>query len=158
MDHHMAAQQGPVGQDIVVTQNTVVSDMGTRHQKVSVAEDRVFFHPIRAVHGHMFSKHVIVTDEKSSGLAGVFEVLGRVSENSPSMDAVAGSQSGMARQIGTGADLAMRPQDHMAINDRMRADLAAFAELGRGMDDGCGVDDSGHRRVQRRNPTTQPVM
>jgi hypothetical protein len=36
--------------------------------------------------------------------------------------------------------------------------LAAFTELGRGMDDCCGVDYSGHRRVQRRNPTTQPVM
>ena len=154
----MAAQKGPIGQDIVVSQNTVVSDMGTSHQEVSVAEDGVFFQSIRAVHSHVFSKNVIVADEESSGLTRVFEVLGRVSENSPSMDAVAGSQSGMARQIGTGADLAMRPQDHMAINDRMRADLAAFAELGRGMDDGCGVDDSGHRRVQRRNPTTQPVM
>jgi hypothetical protein len=89
MDHHMAAQQGPVGQDIVVTQNTVVSDMGTRHQKVSVAEDRVFFHPIRAVHGDVFPKYIIVTDAESSGLAGVFEVLGCVSQNGPGMDSVA---------------------------------------------------------------------
>ncbi len=158
MDHHMAAQQGPVGQDIVVTQNTVVSDMGTRHQKVSVAEDRVFFHPIRAVHGDVFPKYVIVTDTESSGLAGVFEVLGCVSQNGPGMDSVARSELGMACQVGTGAYLAMRSQDYVAINDRMGTDLTAFAELGRGMNDGCGVDFCGHRRVQRRNPTTQPVM
>jgi hypothetical protein len=36
--------------------------MGTGHQKVSVAKDRVFLQPIRAVHGHVFSKNVIVTD------------------------------------------------------------------------------------------------
>jgi hypothetical protein len=132
--------------------------MGTRHQEVSVAEDSVFFQPIRSVHGHVFAENVIVTDEESSGLACVFKVLGRVSENGTGMDAVARSQSGVARQVGTGAHVAIRPQDHMAINDRIRADLAAFAELGRGMDDCCGVDYGGHRRVQRRNPTTQPVM
>lgn len=64
----------------------------------------------------------------------------------------------MARQVDTRANLAMRSQDHMAIDDRMGADLAAFADLGRRMDDCCGVDFGGHRRVQRRNPTTQPVM
>gem|GEM_PF-6263933 len=36
----------------------------------------------------------------------------------------------MAGQVGTGAYVAMRPQDHMGINDSMGADLAAFAELG----------------------------
>jgi hypothetical protein len=36
----------------------------------------------------------------------------------------------MAGQVGTGAYVAMRPQDHMGINDSMRADLAAIAELG----------------------------
>ena len=36
----------------------------------------------------------------------------------------------MAGQVGTGAHLAIRPQDDMGINDSMRADLAAFAELG----------------------------
>lgn len=85
----MAAQQGPIGQDIVVSQDTVVSDMGTRHQKVSVAQDSVFIHPIRAVYSHVLSKNVIVTDAKASGLARVFEVLGRVSQNGPGMDAVA---------------------------------------------------------------------
>jgi hypothetical protein len=64
----------------------------------------------------------------------------------------------MACQVGAGAYLAMRSQDHMAINDRMGTDLTAFAELGRGMNDGRRVDFCGHRRFQIRNPTTQPVM
>jgi hypothetical protein len=154
----MPAQQGSIGQDIVVSDDTVVSDVGPGHQEIPVAQDGVFIESVRTVHGHVLSEDIVVADAQSGRLPGVFEVLRRISQHSSGMDAVSGAQLGMAREVGARAHLTVGPHDDVSVDDGMGTDLTAFSELSRRVDDRCRMDLGGHRRHQIRNPTTQAVM
>ena len=70
---HMATQGGAIGDDIVMPQDTIVSDMAVHHQQVVIADSSD--HSTSGgpgVDGHELSDGVVTADDELAGLALVF--------------------------------------------------------------------------------------
>jgi hypothetical protein len=113
----------------VVSDDTVVSDVGPGHQEVPVAQDGVFIESVRTVHGHVLPEDIVFADAQTGRLSGVFEVLRRITQHCPGMDAVSGAQLGMAREVGSGTHLTVGAHDDVSVDDGVGTNLAAFPEL-----------------------------
>jgi hypothetical protein len=72
-DYDMTSQGRAVSNDVMITQNTVVSDMAIHHQKVAIADPG--YHSAAArpgIHGYELANGIVIADDELAGLPFVF--------------------------------------------------------------------------------------
>ena len=75
-NHDMTSQGGAVSDDIMIAQNTVMSDMAIHHQKVAIADPGYHSTAGRPrIDGNELSNGIVVADDKLAGLPFVFQIL-----------------------------------------------------------------------------------
>jgi len=94
LDDHMSREHRAAAKDDLVANPGVVPDMTVWRKQVVRADDRVFRQGVRAIHGNVFAKDVMVANEKTRRLAGVFQVHRRIANDATGVKAVvrAGNQ------------------------------------------------------------------
>lgn len=104
------------------------------------ADDGGFGGTVGPVNGDVFAEGVVIADAKFGGLRLKAEVLGKVSEHHPGMNAVAATDGGVAGDVNMRADDAFGTDLDMFINDGAGADPGIGADPGVRMNDSSGVD------------------
>src|SRR5262245_18960916 len=75
-NHDMTSQGGAVSDDIMIAQNTVMSDMAIHHQKVAIADPGYHSTAGRPrIDGNELSNGIVVADDKLAGFPFVFQIL-----------------------------------------------------------------------------------
>ena len=133
----MPAQQGPIRESDVASQQAVVSHVTVGHEEIVRADDGLFPDLAGAVHGDVLAENILVANKQPGGLALVLHILRRVADDTARVKPVAGSDTAHAGEVNMGPHPAFRAERDVLVNDRESADHDGRVQLG------IGVDDSG---------------
>ena len=89
---------------------------------------------------HVLAKYIVVADPQPRGLAGVFQVLGRLPDHAAGIKPVLRANGRLTRQIDVRADDAVQADFHAFINYRVRPNPDRSVQFRPGMYDGCWMD------------------
>ena len=82
----VAAEQRAVGENDIIAQSAVMTDVRSRHEKIVIADGRRRSGSSAAMDLHMLADEVVVADAQISLLAFVGSVLGRIAEHRARMN------------------------------------------------------------------------
>jgi hypothetical protein len=131
LDHHVTGQQRTVGQNNAIADPAVVSDMGMRHDKVIVADQRRGALFGSTVNGRVFPNQIVFSDADSA-LNFFFEapILRYMSDNSPHMNFCVLADFSGTGDVGMGINFDPFGKSDAIIHDRIGTDLNPAGYLG----------------------------
>jgi len=137
----MATEGGGIGQDHAIADNTIVGNVGIRHDQVVIAHPchATTFHR-SAIDGDELANLVVIANFQLSGLAGVSDVLRRQSDGRKWKEAVIGANFGRALHRDVRNQVASFAKLHLWPNHTVGADFAGRMNLRQRIDNGCRVD------------------
>ena len=89
---------------------------------------------------YVLPKNIVITNAHSRRFAFVSDVLWRVSDDAAGVKLIAGADFRRASQIHVRPNLALRPNNHICIDDHIRTYARARINLGARMDNGRRVN------------------
>ena len=118
----MPGQHRVVGDDRVVAQTAVVSDVGVDHQQVVVADDRQVVCLQRPVDGDVLADGVARADDHPAGAVGHVYVLGESAQDGAFEDVVVRAQRGSVLDDDVTFQDAPWTDGHVRFDDAQRTD------------------------------------
>src|SRR4051812_47386998 len=121
---NMSGQKTIIGDDHIIADGAVMSDVGAHHQKIVVAERCSRAVGAATMNGTMFANDIVVPDlnGRSSGL-NEREILGRASNDAPGSNHIA------ATNPNEWLDDHVRPNNRPRTNMRVRPDNRVWSDL-----------------------------
>lgn len=148
----MARDEGRVGDDVLVPELHIMSQVGPHHDEVAIAHlsEATFLGP--AVDGDMLSDDVVSTDADTAlDRRRESNVLGEFSDDGGPTDGGAFANHGVTYELGVGGNAAARPDLYWSLDDRVGSDFRTRVNLGFSGNEG-GRMDHGQLVCRKRGP------
>ena|ERR1035437_8499754 len=88
------------------------------------------------MHGDVFAEDVVIADAQPGWLVSIFQILRRVANDAARVKTIMRTDGRLAGEVSVWPDGAIRSDDDVFVNDRVRADLHGRIESGLGMNNG----------------------
>ena len=130
LNRDVAGQANRVGEDDVIAQLAVVSDVRVAEEESVGADAGGGLRNGAAVHGGVFTEHIVVADLEVGRLAGILQVLGLAADAREGKELIALAEGGRAFEHHIGVEHAVITQNHIRAHHAEGADLHVVADLG----------------------------
>ena len=149
-DRHMTSKLDRIGDDVVITDHTVMRHMHISHDPVVIADlgEGLVLHRAR-VEGSELANGVAVTDDQSRGLAFVLLVLWVSTQGRKLEDLVVTTDGGVPLDHTVRTNAGAFTDTHVRTNGRERPHSDGVSQLRLRIDDGAGMDV---RHLRLRTP------
>lgn len=132
----MAGDRRTVAQDHTIADDDIVADMAVGHQEIVGPDNGFAFNLVRPMDRGLFADDVPVSEPEAGGFAAILEVLRRIPQHGAGMDDIVRTKSRVAGEVDERTDTAARPDNHVLVNHRHRADFDRRIKLCTRMNDG----------------------
>ena len=137
---HVSADECAVCKNVMVANETVVTDMAVGHKKIVAAYDGVFVRLIGVMDGDVFPKNVVITNSQACRFAVVFDILRGVADDRTSVELVALANGGLPGEMDMGGEGAVGTQRDSSVDDCVWPDYGSLMYVGSGVNDGGWVN------------------
>jgi len=140
LDDDMSSQGAIVGKNDMVPDRAVMGHVGVGEEIVVISDDGLAPGARAAVDGAKFAEAVVGADFEVGRLGFVFKILRSLSDRTEREEMVAVSNPGGAGHADVTGEDAMGADGDIGSNDAEGPNFRIFSDLGRGVDDGGGMD------------------
>src|SRR5262245_19602450 len=145
-DFHITAQQSAIGKDDMVPELAVMADVGSRHEKIMVADRGCRRWGSGAMDLHVLTKNIMVANMQEGLRARVGLVLRRTAQHSTWMDFVVFADIRPAGEAGVRHHAGATFDSNAPFDNNVRTDLDVAVDLGFGVNHRGGMNR--HRSVE----------
>ena len=149
----MPPQQRPIRKNHLVSQSAVMPNVTAGHQEILRPHYCLRAGRARTMDGHVFAKHISVTNLHSRRRTTVFQILRRFSNHTPCKEAIARANHRLAGNINMRPDHTPRPKADAFINYCVRSNLDARIELRFRVNDCGGMNHDSKVKQPTRLPS-----
>src|SRR5690606_12005172 len=134
---HVAAQLDAVGDNRVIADLAIVSNVGVGHDPVVIAHTgHAHILHRTGIDGDVFTNHIAIADFQASRFTSVLLVLRHAADGAETVEMVVATNRGHAIYHAVRAHFGARPYRDIGPNDAVRPDLDIICKLSACFDDG----------------------
>lgn len=140
LDDDMSGQGAIVGKNDMIPDRAIVGDMGVGEEVIVISDDGLTSGTGTAIDGAEFAEAVVVADFEVGRLGFVFEILRPLSNRTEREEMVVVPDAGGAGDADMTGEDAMGTDGDIGSDDAEGPNFRIFSDLGRGVDDGGGMN------------------